>query len=92
MFSPSEKNSLILQNAVTERIGRPIIIGYNRRENSQNRLGALVIIPEREFGGGGGMSDMGMGGMGGMDFGGGIGGANQQDAGAFNSMFEQSAK
>ena len=72
MSSLSENNSLILQNAVTGRIGRPIIIGYNRRDNGQNRLGALVIIPEREFGGG-------------------IGGANQQDAGAINSIFEQSA-
>lgn len=45
---------LILRNAVTGRIGRPIIIGYNRSESGKVRLGALLIIPEREFGGGGG--------------------------------------
>ncbi|MDP8246159.1 MAG: hypothetical protein P9L94_18900 [Candidatus Hinthialibacter antarcticus] len=70
-FSSGEKDSLILRNAVTGRIGRPIIIGYNRRDNGQNRLGALVIIPEREFGGGS---------------------ANQQDAGIFDSIYDQNAK
>ncbi|MBZ0256264.1 hypothetical protein K8I31_09390, partial [bacterium] len=53
VFSTGEKNTLILRNAVTGRIGRPIIIGYNRSESGKVRLGALLIIPEREFGGGG---------------------------------------
>ncbi|MBI1387437.1 MAG: hypothetical protein GC154_03210 [bacterium] len=42
----SEDNNVILQNSVKGRIGRPIIVGYNRPGGV---LGALVIIPESEF-------------------------------------------
>jgi hypothetical protein len=38
----------ILSNSVRGRIGKPIIIGYNRHAYGTRKMGALVILPEAE--------------------------------------------
>ncbi|MFC1763103.1 secretin N-terminal domain-containing protein [Planctomycetota bacterium] len=42
-----EHNDEILSNTVRVRIGKPIIIGYNRESYGTRKMGALVIIPEQ---------------------------------------------
>jgi hypothetical protein len=38
----------ILSNTITAKIGKPIIIGYNRESYGTRRMGAMVIIPEAD--------------------------------------------
>ncbi len=38
----------ILSNSVQGKIGRPIIIGYNRQSYGTRKMGAMVILPEAE--------------------------------------------
>lgn len=39
----------ILRNVVRAKMGRPIIVGYTRQSERGPRLGALVIVPTRDF-------------------------------------------
>jgi hypothetical protein len=41
-----EKDDEILSNKIMARLGKPIIVGYNRSSYGSQRMGALVIIPE----------------------------------------------
>jgi hypothetical protein len=38
----------ILSNALQGRIGKPIVIGYNRQAYGTRKMGALVVLPEAE--------------------------------------------
>jgi hypothetical protein len=44
-FIPS---TAILSNSVQAKIGKPIIIGYNRQAYGVRKMGALVVLPEAE--------------------------------------------
>jgi len=44
-FIPS---TAILSNSVQGKIGKPIIIGYNRQAYGMRKMGALVVLPEAE--------------------------------------------
>jgi hypothetical protein len=37
-----------LSNKIRAKIGKPIIIGYNRQSYGTRKMGAMVIIPETE--------------------------------------------
>ena len=41
-----EKSDEILSNTILAKIGKPIIIGYNRQSHGTRKMGAMVIIPE----------------------------------------------
>jgi hypothetical protein len=41
-----ERNDEILSNTIRAKVGRPIIIGYNRESYGARKMGAMVIIPE----------------------------------------------
>ena len=41
-----EQNNEILSNTIRAKIGKPIIIGYNRESYGTRKMGAMVIIPE----------------------------------------------
>ncbi len=41
-----ESADTILSNTIQAKIGKPIIIGYNRQSYGTRRMGAMVIIPE----------------------------------------------
>jgi len=41
-----EQPNEILSNTILAKIGKPIIIGYNRESYGTRRMGAMVIIPE----------------------------------------------
>ena len=41
-----EKSDEILSNTIQAKIGKPIIIGYNRESYGTRKMGAMVIIPE----------------------------------------------
>jgi len=38
----------ILSNTITVKIGKPIIIGYNRESYGTRKMGAMVIVPEAD--------------------------------------------
>lgn len=39
---------VILSNTITVKIGKPIIIGYNRESYGARKMGAMVIVPEAD--------------------------------------------
>ena len=41
-----ERSNEILSNTVRAKVGKPIIIGYNRESYGTRKMGAMVIIPE----------------------------------------------
>ncbi|UCG56246.1 MAG: hypothetical protein JSU70_15425 [Phycisphaerales bacterium] len=41
-----QRNDEILSNAISVKIGKPIIIGYNRQSYGTRKMGAMVIVPE----------------------------------------------
>jgi hypothetical protein len=41
-----ERSNEILSNTIRAKIGKPVIIGYNRESYGTRRMGAMVIIPE----------------------------------------------
>lgn len=43
-----ERSEEILSNTVRAKVGRPIIIGYNRQSYGTRKMGAMVIIPETD--------------------------------------------
>jgi hypothetical protein len=43
-----ERSEEILSNTVRAKVGRPIIIGYNRLSYGTRKMGAMVIIPETD--------------------------------------------
>ena len=42
------RNDRILSNTLRAKIGKPIIIGYNRESYGTRKMGAMVIIPEAD--------------------------------------------
>jgi hypothetical protein len=42
----SERSNEVLSNTVRAKVGRPIIIGYNRESYGTRKMGAMVILPE----------------------------------------------
>jgi len=45
---PFIRPAAILSNSVQGKIGKPIIIGYNRQAYGVRKMGALVVLPEAE--------------------------------------------
>jgi len=43
-----EQNNEILSNTIRAKIGKPIIIGYNRESYGTRKMGAMVIVPEAD--------------------------------------------
>jgi len=43
-----ERSDEILSNTIRAKIGKPIIIGYNRESYGTRKMGAMVIIPEMD--------------------------------------------
>jgi hypothetical protein len=43
-----ERNNDILSNTIRAKIGKPIIIGYNRESYGTRKMGAMVIVPEAD--------------------------------------------
>ena len=43
-----QRNKEILSNAISVKIGKPIIIGYNRQSYGTRKMGAMVILPEED--------------------------------------------
>lgn len=43
-----ERSNEILSNTVRAKVGRPIIIGYNRQSYGTRKMGTMVIIPETD--------------------------------------------
>ena len=41
-----ERSDEILSNTIQARVGKPIIIGYNRQSYGTRKMGAMVILPE----------------------------------------------
>jgi hypothetical protein len=41
-----ERSNEILSNTVRAKVGKPIIIGYNRESYGARKMGAMVIVPE----------------------------------------------
>ncbi len=41
-----EQSDVILSNTIQARVGKPIIVGYNRPSYGTRRMGAMVILPE----------------------------------------------
>jgi hypothetical protein len=41
-----ERNNEVLSNTIRAKIGKPIIIGYNRESYGTRKMGAMVIVPE----------------------------------------------
>jgi len=41
-----ERNNEILSNSIRTKIGKPIIIGYNRESYGTRKMGAMLIVPE----------------------------------------------
>ncbi|MFC1633415.1 hypothetical protein ACFL5Z_01125 [Planctomycetota bacterium] len=41
-----DKSDVILSNTLLARVGKPIIVGYNRQSYGTRKMGAMVIIPE----------------------------------------------
>jgi len=44
-----EQSDEILSNTIRAKIGKPIIIGYNRRSYGTRKMGAMVILPEADM-------------------------------------------
>ena len=44
-----DRNEEILSNTIRAKIGKPIIIGYNRESYGTRKMGAMVIIPEADM-------------------------------------------
>ena len=45
---PSAVGNDILSNTIRAKIGKPIIIGYNRESYGTRKMGAMVIVPEED--------------------------------------------
>jgi hypothetical protein len=43
-----ESSDEILSNTIRAKVGRPVIIGYNRESYGARKMGAMVIIPETD--------------------------------------------
>lgn len=43
-----ERNNEILSNTIRAKIGKPVIIGYNRESYGTRKMGAMVIVPEAD--------------------------------------------
>jgi len=43
-----QQNDEILSNTIRAKIGKPIIIGYNRESYGTRKMGAMVILPETD--------------------------------------------
>jgi hypothetical protein len=43
-----QRNDEILSNTIRAKIGKPIIIGYNRQSYGTRKMGAMVILPEED--------------------------------------------
>jgi len=43
-----QQNDEILSNTIRAKIGKPIIIGYNRESYGTRKMGAMVIVPEAD--------------------------------------------
>ena len=43
-----QQNDEILSNMIRAKIGKPIIIGYNRQSYGMRKMGAMVILPEAD--------------------------------------------
>ncbi|MCP4613700.1 MAG: hypothetical protein GY845_33845 [Planctomycetes bacterium] len=43
-----QQNDEILSNTIRAKIGKPIIIGYNRESYGTRKMGAMVILPEAD--------------------------------------------
>jgi hypothetical protein len=43
-----KRNDEIFSNTIRAKIGKPIIIGYNRESYGTRRMGAMVIVPEED--------------------------------------------
>lgn len=43
-----QRNGEILSNTIRAKIGKPIIIGYNRESYGTRKMGAMVIVPEED--------------------------------------------
>jgi hypothetical protein len=43
-----ERSSEILSNTIRAKVGKPIIIGYNRQSYGTRKMGAMVIVPEAD--------------------------------------------
>jgi len=44
-----DESGEILSNTLLARIGKPIIIGYNRQSYGMRKMGAMVILPEVDY-------------------------------------------
>jgi len=44
-----ERNNEIFSNTIRAKIGKPIIIGYNRESYGTRKMGAMVIVPESDM-------------------------------------------
>jgi len=44
-----ERNNEIFSNMIRAKIGKPVIIGYNRESYGTRKMGAMVIVPEAEM-------------------------------------------
>jgi hypothetical protein len=44
-----ERNNEIFSNMIRAKIGKPVIIGYNRESYGTRKMGAMVIVPEVEM-------------------------------------------
>jgi hypothetical protein len=45
----SERANEILSNTIRAKVGKPIIIGYNRESYGTRKMGAMVIVPEADI-------------------------------------------
>jgi hypothetical protein len=43
-----ERSDEILSNTIQARVGKPIIVGYNRPSYGTRKMGAMVILPEAD--------------------------------------------
>jgi hypothetical protein len=43
-----QRNNEILSNTIRAKVGKPIIIGYNRESYGSRKMGAMVILPEAD--------------------------------------------
>ncbi|OHB64745.1 MAG: hypothetical protein A2168_01525 [Planctomycetes bacterium RBG_13_50_24] len=44
-----ERSNEILSNTIGAKVGKPIIIGYNRESYGTRKMGAMVIVPEADI-------------------------------------------
>jgi hypothetical protein len=43
-----KRDDRILSNTIRAKIGKPIIIGYNRESYGTRKMGTMVIVPEAD--------------------------------------------